>query len=125
VGAFLIDAEARLSPDLAAAYFGAARTAAPADANGSGSAAAAQRPVTKRSKKAGAVKISAADQELIKKQKVCPVTNADLDSMGGPVAVEVAGQRVFICCKGCEKALKADPQKYLAKIKKESVVSGQ
>ncbi|HEY2252526.1 MAG TPA: heavy metal-binding domain-containing protein, partial [Planctomycetaceae bacterium] len=91
VGAFLIDAEARLSPDLAAAYFGAARTAAPADANGSGSAAAAQQPVTKRSKKAGAVKISAADQALIKKQKVCPVTNADLDSMGGPVAVEVAG----------------------------------
>ena len=46
------------------------------------------------------------------------LTDADLESMGGPVAVEVAGRRVFICCKGCEKALKADPQKYLAKLKR-------
>ena len=110
VGAFLIDAEARLSPDLAAAYFGAARTADP-----SGSA---KPPTAKRSKKAGVVKLSAADELLVKQQKICPVTEADLDSMGGPVPVEVAGRRVFICCKGCEKALKADPQKYLAKLKK-------
>ena len=46
------------------------------------------------------------------------MTEADLDSMGGPVPVDVAGQRVFICCKGCEKARKANPQKYLAKLKK-------
>ena len=59
-----------------------------------------------------------ADEQLVKQQKICPVTEADLDSMGGPIPVEVAGQRVFICCKGCEKALKADPEKYLAKLKR-------
>lgn len=107
VGAFLIDAEARLSPDLAAAYFGAARTAAPATAAG--------QPTAKRSRKQSA-KLSADDEKLVKQQKICPVTEADLDSMGGPVAVEIAGRRVFLCCKACEKAIKADPQKYLAKL---------
>jgi Cu(I)/Ag(I) efflux system membrane fusion protein len=114
VGAFLIDAEARLSPNLAAGYFGAARTVesgtpppAPAVAESAKHAAR---------KKAGA-KLSAADQQLVKIQRTCPVTDLPLDSMGGPVAVDVLGQRVFICCKGCEAKLKSDPQKYLAKLK--------
>jgi hypothetical protein len=117
VGAFLIDAEARLSPDLAAAYFGAARTADPGAAGG-GAPSAGPQPVTaKRSKKTGPAKLSAADEQLVRQQKICPVTEADLDSMGGPIPVDVAGRRVFICCKGCEKPLKADPEKYLAKLK--------
>jgi Cu(I)/Ag(I) efflux system membrane fusion protein len=118
VGAFLIDAEARLSPDLAAAYFGAARTADPTTGTSAGPIAArAKPPAAKRSKKQAAAKLSAADEELVKQQKICPVTEADLNSMGGPIAVEVAGRRVFICCQGCEKALQADPQKFLAKLK--------
>lgn len=117
VGAFLIDAEARLSPDLAAAYFGAARTADPSAGSGTPITAAAKQSAPKRSKKEAGARLSAADRKLAKQQKICPVTEADLDSMGGPVPVDVAGQRVFICCKGCAKALKADPQKYLAKLK--------
>ena len=53
---------------------------------------------------------------LAEKQKVCPVTGEPLDSMGGPVRVEVAGRTVFICCKACEKPLRRDPAKYLAKL---------
>jgi multidrug efflux pump subunit AcrA (membrane-fusion protein) len=49
-------------------------------------------------------------------QKICPVTGAKLGSMGDPVAVEVAGRKVWICCEGCEPKLKADPAKYLAKL---------
>ncbi|MBS0263793.1 MAG: hypothetical protein JSS02_17775 [Planctomycetes bacterium] len=114
VGAFLIDAEARLSPEMAAAYFGAARTADPAAGK------ATQKWQVARQKKNGnsANQFSASDLELIRQQKICPVTDADLDSMGGPVLVEISGQRVFVCCKGCEPPLKANPQKYLAKIKK-------
>ncbi len=36
--------------------------------------------------------------------------------MGGPVRVEVAGRVVFICCKGCEAALRKAPEKYLLQI---------
>ena len=108
-GAFLIDAETRLNPSLAAAYFGAA-------GRGAGEARApAAHSHRKRSKKGG--KLSPEDLKLAMEQKICPVTGLDLNSMGGPVAVEVAGRKVFICCVGCEGALKKDPEKHLAKLK--------
>lgn len=93
-GAVLLDAETRLNPALAATYFGAgARStppppAAPAAASGD-------------------------DAALAARQKVCPVTKEPLDSMGGPVKLVVDGRVVFICCKGCEKALRAKPAEYL------------
>jgi multidrug efflux pump subunit AcrA (membrane-fusion protein) len=94
-GAYLLDAEAHLNPAVAAGYFGASR---------------------RGSSPPPGVTPSAADRELIARQKVCPVTGADLDSMGGPVRVEVNGHVVFICCEGCEKALRKDPEKYLSRL---------
>ncbi len=47
-------------------------------------------------------------------QKVCPVTRANLRSMGDPIAVEVEGRKVWVCCPGCPPKLKAEPAKYLA-----------
>jgi Cu(I)/Ag(I) efflux system membrane fusion protein len=97
-GAFLLDAEARLNPALAAAYFGAT------------SASAATPPAQQ------APAASSSDRELIARQKVCPVTGEDLEAMGGPVKVEVAGRIVFICCEGCEAKLRKDPEKYLSRL---------
>jgi hypothetical protein len=92
-GAFLLDAETRLNPSLAASYFGAAA-----------------RPVRTRP--------STEDEKLIARQKVCPVMDEPLGSMGAPVKVIVDGRVVFLCCKGCERDLRADPRKYLAKVPK-------
>jgi hypothetical protein len=61
--------------------------------------------------------LSAADLELVARQKVCPVTGLPLDSMGGPIPVDVVGRRVFICCEGCTASLKKDPEKFLKKMK--------
>jgi len=100
-GAFLLDAEMWLNHGLASTYFGATRGAGeptptvPAPAPSS---------------------LSAEDQLLAAKQKICPVTGESLDAMGGPVRVEVAGRVVFICCKSCEKALRRNPAKYLSKL---------
>jgi Cu(I)/Ag(I) efflux system membrane fusion protein len=52
----------------------------------------------------------------IEEQKTCPVTNAKLGSMGPPVPIEVQGQKLWMCCDGCESKLKASPTKYLAKL---------
>ena len=108
-GAFLIDAETRLNPSLAAAYFGASDRGA--------STSAAPHSHRKRSKKGG--KLSPEDLKLVALQKICPITGLDLNSMGGPLPVEVAGRKVFICCVGCEGALKKEPEKHLAKLKTE------
>ncbi|MCS7466394.1 hypothetical protein NZK35_06865 [Stieleria sp. ICT_E10.1] len=48
----------------------------------------------------------------IARQKICPVSGKPLGSMGDPVAVDVNGQRLFVCCGGCVNAVKSDPAKY-------------
>jgi len=49
-------------------------------------------------------------------QGVCPVTGAKLGSMGEPIAVEVEGRKVWVCCAGCPEKLQAEPAKYLARL---------
>ena len=49
-------------------------------------------------------------------QKICPVTNAKLGSMGDPIRVEVEGRTVWTCCNACPPKLKAQPAKYLARL---------
>jgi Cu(I)/Ag(I) efflux system membrane fusion protein len=52
----------------------------------------------------------------VEAQKTCPVTEAKLGSMGDPIAVEVAGRKVWVCCPGCPPKLETDSAKYLAKL---------
>jgi hypothetical protein len=109
-GAFLLDAETRLNPSLASAYFGAGR--------GQHHAPAAA-PVTARSSADATVSIAGLtveDQALAGRQKLCPVTNKPLGSMGTPVRAVAKGKVVFLCCEGCEAKLTGDPDKYLAKV---------
>lgn len=109
-GGFLLDAETRLNPSLAAGYFGA-RSGGPNP----------PRPgqvTTPNSDPAPVESLSPADRALIAQQRVCPVTGKPLGSMGTPVRVSVAGSDVFLCCDGCEAALKKNPEKYLSRLKK-------
>jgi hypothetical protein len=81
-GAFLVDAETRLNPSLAASYFGAQRSEATTNTD-------------------------PPDLDLAAAQGVCPVTGKRLGSMGTPVRVVVKGRVVFLCCQGCEGAVEA------------------
>ena len=49
-------------------------------------------------------------------QKKCPVTDDDLGSMGSPIAVNVNGDTVYVCCQGCVKKVQQNPDAYLAKV---------
>jgi hypothetical protein len=60
--------------------------------------------------------LSAEDRPLADRQKLCPVTTKPLGSMGTPTRVVVSGRVVFLCCDGCEDALKQEPAKYVAKL---------
>jgi Cu(I)/Ag(I) efflux system membrane fusion protein len=100
-GAFLIDAETRLNPSLAAAYFGASRKSA--------------ELVTE---KASSSPDPVSDEEAIALQEKCPVTDEPLGSMGPPARVNIEGKVVFLCCRGCESTLRKEPAKYLAKLRK-------
>jgi hypothetical protein len=66
----------------------------------------------------GLAKLSEEDRASAMKQHMCPVSGEMLGTMGEPVKVTVKDQDVWICCDGCKKDLLADPDRYLAKLKK-------
>ncbi len=51
-------------------------------------------------------------------QKLCPVTSAELGTMGPPVSMEIEGRKILLCCDACPPKVKANPAKYLAKLPK-------
>jgi Cu(I)/Ag(I) efflux system membrane fusion protein len=69
--------------------------------------------------------ISGTADQTAEQQKTCPVTNLKLGSMGNPIAVEVAGRKVWTCCDTCPPKLKASPAKYLAKLAPEAPVAAK
>ena len=63
-------------------------------------------------------KLAPEDRALALAQATCPVSDGKLGSMGTPIKEVVDGKTVFLCCESCEDDLKAEPAKYLAKLKK-------
>jgi len=63
-------------------------------------------------------KLPPEDAATAQKQHVCPVSGEMLGTMGLPVKVSVKERDVWVCCKNCVGKLKADPEKYLAKLNK-------
>ena len=61
------------------------------------------------------------DRKLAEAQRICPVSDMPLGSMGVPIKVDVQGQSVFICCEGCRESLLTEAVKYLAKLSREVV----
>ena len=62
-------------------------------------------------------KLSPEDRALVEAQEWCVVqTDERLGSMGPPIKLDIKGQPVFICCKGCKKKAERDPDATLAKL---------
>ena len=57
--------------------------------------------------------LSESDREAVKRQRLCPVADQILGSMGTPIKIDVKGQAVFVCCDGCSGSLQSEPDKYL------------
>jgi Cu(I)/Ag(I) efflux system membrane fusion protein len=53
----------------------------------------------------------------IARQAICPVTGANLGSMGDPVQVSAKGQTIYVCCAGCKSAIEKRPDYYLSRIR--------
>lgn len=66
--------------------------------------------------------VDQSDQAGVARQRVCPVTGAALDSMGGPIKVLVGGQPLYLCCKGCLGKVQNTPEAYLQKASQASQV---
>jgi len=104
-GAFLVDAETRLNPSLAAGYFGAQK---PGDGRSG--------PWLK-AEATGLDALSPADRAAASAQGTCPVTGKRLGSMGTPVRSEAGGRAVFLCREGCAGSIREAPARDLARPK--------
>ena len=62
-------------------------------------------------------KLSPDDRKIAEAQKYCAVMSHErLGAMGPPLKLDIKGEPVFVCCKGCrQKALK-NPDETLAKV---------
>jgi hypothetical protein len=64
--------------------------------------------------------VFAADRKEEKKSDypltTCVVSGEKLGSMGKPYVTKIKGREVQLCCDGCEKDLKKNPDKYLKKL---------
>jgi YHS domain-containing protein len=56
------------------------------------------------------------EREAVLAQKICPVTEEELGSMGPPIPVEIDGKTYYVCCEACIDGLKEEPEKYLANL---------
>jgi len=67
---------------------------------------------------AALAKLDPADRKLAEAQRYCAVQASHrLGSMDTPYKLMLNGQPVFLCCDGCAKKAKADPEKTLARVK--------
>src|SRR5262249_30736553 len=80
-GAFLVDAETRRTPSLAASYFGAGKR---------------EPAASKTAEVAEDDGLTREDRALVAHQKTCPVTGKPLGSMGTPMRLVVSGRTLFL-----------------------------
>jgi hypothetical protein len=58
-------------------------------------------------------KATEADREAVAAQGTCPISDADLNAMGGPIKVSRGETSVFVCCPACIPAVKENAATYL------------
>lgn len=119
VGAFLIDAEARLNPAAASLYFGSGsnegREITAAERENSSLATRSNKE--DRKIQAARAKLNPEDLRLVEAQEFCPILEKNrLGSMGKPFKVMINDQPVFLCCEGCQEEAVAHPSETLAKV---------
>jgi hypothetical protein len=84
------------------------------DAPSPGAAAPTSAPAVKDEVVAERAKLSPEDRALVDAQEWCVVSPEErLGSMGPPLKLDIKGQPVFVCCKGCKRKAESEPEKTL------------
>lgn len=65
-----------------------------------------------------ALLITAASAVFAEPQTTCPVMGGKINK---ELYVDADGYRIYVCCKGCIKAVKANPEKYIEKMQADGI----
>ncbi|MCL6504944.1 MAG: efflux RND transporter periplasmic adaptor subunit [Pirellulales bacterium] len=121
-GAFLIDAETRLNPAAATAYFGASggpsagAAAVPAAAPAPSEGAQGSNGLPASKAQENLAKLPRADRQRAMRQGTCPISGLALGTMGVPYKMNVQGRILYLCCQACEQQVNQDPQGVLERL---------
>src|SRR5262245_57366643 len=66
--------------------------------------------------KAAMEQLPAEDRTLAEQQRSCPITQAELGSMGTPIKITIKDKPVFLCCEHCKEKALANPDKTLQAV---------
>lgn len=95
------------------------RDGSPGPGPSRGGPAPAVAEVDESAVRANLAKLAPEDRPLAESQKFCAVqTKNRLGEMAPPAVVVVKGQRVFLCCEGCQDKALADPDATLARVER-------
>jgi membrane fusion protein, copper/silver efflux system len=122
-GAFLIDAETRLSGGVGSTFFGA--SGGPQGDKKAGAVRPSMSEDEDAKINAVLAKLRPDERKLAETQKFCPILkNSRLGSMGVPYKVMLHGQAVFLCCDGCAERAQANAAAALAVVEQLRIKSG-
>jgi YHS domain-containing protein len=60
--------------------------------------------------------LSEKERQEIAAQKICPMSGMKLAAMGKPYKLTINGRTLWLCCKGCERGVKKDPEAAFKKV---------
>lgn len=92
----------------------------------------AQQKETKKTEKTTKVEVKKQDPDFNKVvsvkegtpvNSVCPVSGEELDE--DQQLVKYKGEIIAVCCKKCLKKIKADPEKYMKRLKRDEKSGGK
>jgi Cu/Ag efflux protein CusF len=66
--------------------------------------------------KTNLAKLDDEDRKLAEEQRLCPIEDEPLGSMGAPIKLTIKGQSFFICCKGCKDLAEKNADETLKKV---------
>jgi membrane fusion protein, copper/silver efflux system len=115
-GSFLLDAETRLTGGVGSTFFGASGGPTHNHHSAVRETTPSQGAEQTAKSQPTLAKLSRVDRQQAEAQGTCPVSKAQLGSMGVPVKILLDGHSVFLCCGGCEDQARAEPQQTLARV---------
>lgn len=114
-GSFLLDSQFQITGKTSLLYARRDEGAKGGHACCSGAAPDAGKPAFTAKELANFEKLPEEERPLAMAQRICPITGKNLGGMGKPYKMEIDGRALWLCCKGCEGAVKKDPEAAFAK----------
>jgi hypothetical protein len=75
--------------------------------------------------KAALEQLSPEDRALAEQQRICPIKQSELGSMGTPIKIMIKDKPVFLCCEHCKDEAMKNPDRTLQAVEESKALIGR